>query len=138
MFRRRCALGTLLTWGVLVGAACESTPTTPSEETTTSTTITFSSKLFPGLYTWRSFQVARAGTVTLQLVSLSPDSEGVVGLGLGIFDGTNCLISSQVETAPGTEPQISTSLPVGNYCAKVSELGSLTRTQDLSVSIVTP
>lgn len=138
MIRRRCAIGTLLTLGVLVGAACETTPTTPSEETTTSTTITYSSKVSPGGFTWRSFPVAPAGTVTLQLVSLSPDSEGVVGLGLGILEGTNCLISIQVETAPGTEPQISTSLAVGNYCAKVTDLGSLTRTQDFSVSIVTP
>lgn len=97
--------------------------TTPSEETTTSTTITHSSKLSRRLYVALLSGGARGDGDLATRQSVARFREGVVGLGLGILAGTNCLISIQVETAPGTEPQISTSLAVGNYCAKVTDLG---------------
>jgi hypothetical protein len=140
VFHRRYIAGALLACGGLIGAACDS-PTTPTDETTTTTTttISYSNQLSPGLFTWRSFQISKAGTVTLQLVSLSPDTEGVVGLGLGVFDGAStCTITTELATAPGTAPQISTELASGTYCVKVTELGTLSRTQDFVVSIVTP
>jgi hypothetical protein len=43
-----------------------------------------------------------------------------------------------VETAPAAEPQISETLPAGNYCVRIADLGNLTGNNDFSITVVVP
>ena len=121
--------------------ACGSDSTSPDTGTSTSTiTETFSSLIQEKGSATRSFKVDTAGTVGLQLITLS-QSGAVVGLALGTFSGTTCTITKSVQTASdGTSnaPQISSSLSAGDYCVRVSDVGNLNTIVTFTVYITKP
>jgi hypothetical protein len=127
-----------LACALIAGPACNdkssTTPTTP----TTSATILFGGRVAVGGNTWRSVAVEGSGTLTVWLSALSPDTEAVVGLGLGTFDGGVCTITTQLETASGLDPQISATVAPRTYCVKIWDIGNLTKPTDFTITIVTP
>ena len=68
----------------------------------------------------------RAGAVTL-------------GLGVGTPSGTSCSTTSTINaTTSDTQPQLTTTLDVGVYCAAVYDLGNLTAPASFNVTIAHP
>lgn len=119
-------------------AACGSTTTTPT--TGVIATTTYVSRIQEKGSAWRSFQVPTAGTVTVQLTSLT-QGDAVVRLSLGTVSGTNCIASQSIDTvatSAASSPQISTTLAIGTYCVRIADIGNLTMMVDFSVTIVTP
>lgn len=119
-------------------SACGSTATSPT--TTTTTTDTFASRLQETGSASRSFNVTTAGTVKIQLVTVS-QGDVVMGLGFGTMDGTTCVVSERVDTAPNSaseSPQITKELAVGTYCVKLSDIGNLTQIVDFTITIIKP
>ncbi|MBW8868680.1 MAG: hypothetical protein JF610_15375 [Acidobacteria bacterium] len=125
-------------------AACDNGPsttddtTTPTSPATSPVTETFSSQLFVGGTSSRSFTAAKAGTATVTLTSAGA-STTKVGFGIGVPDilGSGCLFTRSSETATaGT----SFSLPVdaGVYCVRVYVVGTLTSNITFSITIVRP
>jgi len=104
-------------------AACgsDSTPTTPSN---TSTTVTenWSSVIAPGGASTRSFTLTSAGTIVVTLTA-GP----TVGLGVGLprTTGGGCRLGVTVNASPGTAPQITAQADAGQYCVQVFDLGTL-------------
>ena len=107
---------------MLAGCGSDSTPTTPSN---TSTTVTenWSSVVAPSGASTRSFTVTSAGTIVVTLTA-GP----TVGLGVGLprTTGGGCRLGVTVNASPGTTPQISTQADPGQYCVQVYDLGTLT------------
>lgn len=142
MSRARVLLSLLLLVPV---AACDNgplDPTTTTDSTTTTTTSpvteTWSTQLAVNGTTSRSFTAAKAGTATVTLTSVGGSTTQKIGFGIGIPDtlGAGCLFTRSLETAAGA--QISTAVDFGTYCVRVYDLGTLTATTAITVTIVRP
>ena len=123
----------------LTGCGDDDPPTTP-EPTPTTTTVTFASNLAMGGSSTRSFDVTRAGTVSVTLVSVANSNTLKVGLGVGIplADGTGCVLSRSVETLPGTTAQLELNVDTGKYCLQIYDPGTLTSVVSFSINLVYP
>jgi hypothetical protein len=120
-----------LALGPLAGCGDDATDPDPT------LSVIFSSRIQPQGSAWRTFEVTKAGTVTLQLSALS-EAEKVVRIGLGTVSDTQCALSSSVDTASNStaqSPQITTSLPVGTFCVSITDIGNLSGITDFTLLI---
>ena len=132
---RQCARGA----GVLVAAfaiaGCGDTdlPTLPTQPTT----ISFSNSLYPAGSAWRSVKVDDNAKVTVQFVSILPQTAIATRVSFGTFDGTNCNVTQSVDTATSsTDPQITTNVSAGNYCVRIADIGQVTQIATFSITII--
>jgi len=100
-----------------------STPTTPSTPTGP-VTQTMSSIIYPQAVITHGFTTDTSGSITVTLTSASPSI--VLGLGLGIMNPSapGCSLTTAVNTAPGSSPQIQINADQGVYCATVFDVGN--------------
>ena len=116
---------------IVAGCGSDSTPTTPSN---TSTTVTenWSSVVAPGGASTRSFTVTSAGTIVVTLTA-GP----TVGLGVGLprTSGGGCRLGVSVNASPDSAPQISAQADAGQYCVQVYDLGTLTDPSGFTLKI---
>lgn len=114
---------------VLLCAACggNNTPSSTTAPTPTAGpgTQTLSAVMAPKGSLVRSFTASAAGTVTVTLTSTMPAT--IVGLGIGIPGGASggCDMTSTVNTAGGSAPQISASVDAGEFCAGAFDRGTV-------------
>jgi len=107
--------------------------------TATTTSVFFSSQLMVGGTTARSFNVAKGGDLSVLFTALLPETTGVVSIALGTFDGTTCTpTNTVVVTAGSTTPIMTTTVVAGDYCISVADTGTLTKTNDFSITVVVP
>ena len=88
-----------------------------------------------------SFTVPVAGNVSLllhQLTESGSASTAIIGIGLGVPRGIDCTVSSPAAGAAGATPQLTTSVPAGVYCVRISDLGNLTAPATFAVNIIRP
>lgn len=120
---------------ILSGCGGDSTPTTP---TNTSSTVTenWSSVLAPGGASTRSFTVRTAGTIVVTLSGAAT----TVGLGVGLPrpNGGGCRLGVAVNAEPGATPQITTQADAGQYCVQVYDLGTVTDPMGFALKIEHP
>jgi len=123
----------------LAGCGDDETPTTPTPNPTT-TTVTFASNLAMGGASSRSFEVTRAGTVSVTLISVNNSNTLKVGLGLGIplADGTGCVLSRSVEAVAGNTAQLELNVDAGKYCLQIYDPGTVTGVVPFSINLVFP
>jgi hypothetical protein len=125
----------------LTVAACgdDDPPTTPTP-TPTTTTVTFASNLAIGGASSRSFDVTRAGTVSVTLTSVNNATTLRVGLGVGIplADGSGCVLSRSVETVAGNTAQLELGVDVGKFCVQIYDPGTLSTPVPFSINLVYP
>ena len=134
----RSRLGVLAIAAALGGAACDTVPL-PTLPTPTTTDVFFGSQLMAGGSTARSFTVAKAGEVKVLFTSMLPDTEAVVTVELGNWNGTTCAPATTVASKAGsTTAIITTTLAVGDYCMRLTDPGVLTKTNDFSLTITIP
>jgi hypothetical protein len=137
MRRRLPSLALVLLWAAGLSACGTSTSPTITSPTIT---LAFASRIQEHGSAWRSFTVPTAGSVTVQLTSVS-QANAVVGLGIGTVNGANCVLSQSLQTAANAtsnSPQITTTLSAGTYCVQFSDVGNLTTIVDFVILIVTP
>ena len=92
-----------------------------------------------GGMTMRSFNVPRGGDLSVLFTALLPETGGVVSIALGTFDGTICTpTNTVVVTAGSTTPVMTTTVVAGDYCISVADTGTLTKTNDFSITVVVP
>jgi hypothetical protein len=101
-------------------------------------TETYTSVLFPGGFTSRSFEASAAGTVTVLMDTISPASVASLASGIGFprSDGGGCQLTSTFVASRGA--QLSVPIEIGTYCVKVSDPGTLTGLTQFSLRIVHP
>lgn len=115
--------------------ASPTAPTTP----TGPTTAAFQSRLAVNGAASRTFSVATAGNVTAMLTNAGGPFT-VMGLGIGVPLGgvANCTLSSSVNTASGSTPQIVAAVDPGTYCVAIYDVGNLTGPTDFAITISYP
>ncbi len=117
----------------------EDTPTTPTPNPSTAT-VTFASNLALGGSSTRSFDVTRAGNVSVTLLAVGGSTTLKVGLGVGIplADGSGCVLSRSVEAVAGTTAQLELAVDTGKYCVQIYDTGTLTTVVAFSLSVIYP
>ena len=140
---RRAAACILLTSVTVMSAACEDNDGIGVTPVETTRNISFSSSLQPGGFAWRSFNVERANAkITVQYVSIAPQADLEMRLGLGTFNGTECTIFSTVDVKPKADgPQITAeNLASGDYCVRFADIGQVVQISvfSIAVAVTTP
>lgn len=142
MFRALVPL--LLSTLVAAGCGKDNTPTTPTTTEPLRNTETFGATLNVGQSQFYSFTTISPGTTEVTLVSIRPsgnvaDTLGtVVGLGLGMPQGTDCALSNATTTGPGLKSQLNAATNISTYCVKIADVGNLTRAIDYTIRVVHP
>ena len=123
----------------LAASACGSgAPLSPSDLALLTTTDSFSGTLAIGATAVHPFVGKTAGTITLTLTAVGPDSATRLGLGLGTWDGATCAVQlSTTDAAVTMAYQASISSP-GNYCVSLTDPGTLTGDTTYTVQVAHP
>jgi hypothetical protein len=138
-FLKTTLAAVVLASSLAIAGCDDDAPTTPTPDPTTAT-VTFTSNLALGGSSTRSFEVTRAGNVSVTLVSVGGSSTLSVGLGLGIplADGSGCVLSRSVETVAGTTAQLELAVDIGKYCVQIYDPGTLTSVVAFSINLIYP
>jgi hypothetical protein len=126
---------------LVLAAGCggsSGTTTLPTALTTPTTTETFSGTIAATAGAVHPFTVAQAGTVTLTLTSLSPQTTITMGLGIGQPSTTAAcsLLSTNEASRVGTT--ISGTINPGSYCVAIYDLGNVQGSVDYVLTVVHP
>jgi hypothetical protein len=74
----------------------------------------------------KTFKVGSIGTLTLNLTGVGPNPDLVIKVGLGLWDGSACRISTTVLSAVSTDALVTTTADAGDYCVLLTDIGNLT------------
>ena len=126
--------GAVVLLSALLNVACGDDVATAPTETTSPSTITWTTQLGPRGSASRSLQVdqARAVSVTLQSAPFP------VGLGIGVpqADGSGCRTTLSTTATPASSPQLTTSVEEGQYCVIVFDVVGLTDPITFTLEVV--
>ena len=126
--------------GQLSAAASFGVRITQGEPSSTASagTDTYSSVIFPGGFTSRTFEASAAGTVTVIMDTISPGSVASLSVGVGFprVDGGGCQLTRSFTGTRGA--QLAVPVEIGTYCVKVSDPGTLTELTTFSLRIIHP
>jgi hypothetical protein len=123
----------LIAVALLATSAC-SNDTLSSLTTPTNPTIftdTFTGTLSQNGSFTHSFTTASLGAVTVTIVSLAPNASQIVGLSLGVFNGTSCSTSPQTggsssDTATSGSSITLNASAAGSLCVRLYDVGFIT------------
>ena len=142
---RRLIPGILLVALVAGAAGCDdntpTTPTTPNTPTTpgASTTETFTGTLNKNGGVTYPFTAASGGTITLGLTSVAPDATLPIGMSLGTWTGTACVIVIASDAATQGTVVTGTVTAAASLCARVYDAaGNVPASENFTVTIVHP
>jgi hypothetical protein len=130
---RRYVRAILVAVAVLAMGAC-SNDTLSSLTTPTNPTIftdTFTGTLSQNGSFTHSFTTASLGAVTVTILSLAPSSTQIVGLSLGVFNGSACSTSPQTggsssDTATSGSSITLNASAAGSLCVRLYDVGFIT------------
>lgn len=112
------------------------TPTTTPPTTTATITQTFTGNLNINGAATLPF-TTQAGTVTATLTALG-DPAVTVGLALGTWSGTSCVIAIASDTSLVGATVTGTSAATSNVCVRIYDVGFLTATIPFTITITHP
>jgi hypothetical protein len=132
-------LGALLLLAVLSAQACDDStiPTTPTPPVTITTTP-FSDTLTVNGAKTHPFTATGRGTVTVTLTSVGPDAATIIGVSLGIWNGSSCQIWKADDQAAQGDSLDGLVSGVGELCVRVYDVGRLTAPATYSIDVSHP
>ena len=140
---RRVTLACTLLLPLLV-AGCgddddNATPTSPSNPTVT-VTDTFTGTLVRNGGTSHPFPVVSAagGDVTATLKAVTPNTESLVGMSLGTWNGSACQAVIANDRAVVAASIIGRATSTGTLCLRIYDVGTITDPQDYEVEVIHP
>jgi hypothetical protein len=100
--------------------------------------ITYASTILPGGTTSRTLNASSAGTLTVVVDTLEPQSVQSLVLGIGFprSDGGGCQVTLTANATRGSQAAIP--VEAGTYCVKVTDPGTLTGPAQFSMRIFHP
>jgi anti-sigma-K factor RskA len=101
----------------------------------TSVTESFTATITVNGASVQPFTVSTIGTVTAKLSALSPDDTVTVGLSLGTWNGAACALTITNDAAMLNTTVTGTAQTVGQFCARVYDVGKLTAATDYTIDI---
>ena len=89
------------------------------------------------------FTIQTLGSVTVSIISLAPNSTQIVGLSLGVWNGTACSTSPQtggsaVDAATTGSSITLNATAAGNLCARLYDVGFITQPVIYTMQITHP
>jgi len=81
------------------------------------------------------FAVSTIGTVTAKLTSLAPVDTVTIGLSLGTWNGATCTLIVTNDAAALNTTVTGTAQTIGQFCARVYDVGKLTAATDFTIDI---
>ena len=140
---RRVTLACTLLLSLLV-AGCgddddNDTPTSPSNPAVT-VTDTFTGTLVRNGGTSHPFPVTSAagGDVTATLKAITPNTESLVGMSLGTWNGSACQAVIANDRAVVSASILGRATSTGTLCLRIYDIGTITDPQDYEVEVVHP
>jgi len=128
-----------LTIPALGAAGCGTTTDVASTASlaTPSTTVTeaFSGTLNVNGAVTFNFAATASGAVTAQIKSIAPTSTAIIGLALGTWNGVGCQVVIANDAASASVVVTGATTAAGNLCVRAYDVGKLTSTQTLEVTI---
>jgi hypothetical protein len=117
-------------------ATCGNDATTTPTETTSPTTVTWTTQLGAHGAASRSFVASRSGTVSVTLQS----APVTLGLAVGVppASQSGCRPSTSATASPGTSPQLTAAVEQGSYCVMVYDIGEITDQIAFSIEVIYP
>jgi hypothetical protein len=85
-----------------------------------------------------SFTITNLGAVTASLVALAPNSAQIVGLQLGVWNGSSCTAASSTDTATTGSSITLNSSSAGTLCVRLYDVGFITDPVLYQLQIVHP
>ena len=137
---RVLAVGAIASYAV-IGAACESTPTSPGPGNSLPVVEQFIGTLQPSGEAFYAFSMSKAGQVSLTLVSVTGPSvpdDALFPLGIGLPVGTGCTASVDTAAKPGATAQFTTDKNPGVYCIRIADNARLGAAATFFLNIVHP
>ena len=104
------------------------------------TTDTFSGTVNVGSQDIHTFTASQNGEVDVTLTSAAPPSTIVMGLGIGVPNGSSCTLvaGGSIQTAAGTTSQLYGIVSSGTYCVDVYDVGNAASPVTYSVNVAHP
>jgi hypothetical protein len=136
MYRVSCR-ALLLAVAFVATGACNNntiTPPTPSSPVTDTYSGTLTKN---GAFT-HAFSILSLGSITASIVSLSPNSAQIVGLQLGVWNGTSCTAASSTDTATTGSSITLTASAAGVVCVRLYDVGFITDPVLYQLQVVHP
>ena len=117
---------------VTTGCGTETVPTAPTLETS----FTYATSITPNGAAARTFSTYDTGSITATLTSVTPAVPLGLGIGIPRSDGGGCLLTTSVEAASSSTPQLVLSADsASTYCVKVFDVGRVTERAEFSVTV---
>ena len=122
---------------VLALASCgdEELPTNPTPTPPVTVTENFSGTLNQNGGRTHTFNTGASGTVTVTLTTVAPDSELVVGLSLGTFNGSACALQITKDDAKQGVILTGGVSSLGNLCVRIYDVGNIPSAEPISYEI---
>jgi len=142
-FRRSVTVATVALAMAVAGWGCTGDPViSPTVVNNGASTVeTFQGNLAVDGYSFYSFTVPVAGTVSVTLLTLREagvDSAALVNVAIGAPRGQDCTPSTSLTTAVGTSPQVAGTFQPGIYCARIGDVGNLVDAATFLMNIQRP
>jgi hypothetical protein len=122
---------------VALFAACDDDPVTPVTPTPPPTvTETFSGSVGKNGVSLHNFTTQASGTVTATLTTLSPDSELLVGMSIGTWNGTSCqlvIVKTDAKQSTVLTGGVST---LGSLCVTIYDVGNIVNPISYEITVV--
>lgn len=122
-----------------LGAGCGATATPTATSTSTSPSVSIT-ETFQGTVAVNgaatfSFGVTTLGAVTATYKSIAPNTGATMGLALGIWNGSSCAVVIANDNAIVNSTVIGNASAAGTLCVRAYDVGRLTATQTVELSI---
>jgi hypothetical protein len=129
----------LLAAVALATGACNNNPVLPTNPITgTPVTDSFSGTLSKNGAFTHAFSISTLGSITAAIVALAPNSAQIVGLQLGVWNGTSCTASSSTDVATTGSSITLTASGAGVVCARLYDVGFINEPVLYQLQIVHP
>jgi hypothetical protein len=113
-------------------AACgeEDSPTSPTDTTAATTSVTYAGTLDVGASRFYSFSNSASGSVIAGLASVTATDTHLpvavpLEIGIGVPAGTGCATTTTQVVSPSLVSQMTVSLGTGVFCLRVADAGDL-------------
>jgi hypothetical protein len=118
--------------------ACGDDPVTPTIPTPVLVTETFGGTINPNSAATHTFTASSAGTVTVTLTTIAPNSAMIAGLALGEWNGTSCSEKIANDTAVQASVIIGTATQAGQLCARFRDIGRFVEPTSYEMTVIHP
>jgi len=133
--RRSVVLLNLAVACSLAAVACGASQAATAAPTPTPITENFSGAIDKNGAVTFTFTVTAPGAITASITSLSPVVTLAVGMSIGTWDGTVCSASLSNDNARVSDQLTGNTSLTGSYCIRVYDVGNITATEQVAVTV---